>query len=314
MAVVLFVAALALLSLPGLARPLGRRLQPSEWARLSAAALIGGALTLETALVVLAAPTVLRALGVPALAAACSRMMGGLALGGAVVGWAAAVVALAVPALAWRGLARARTTHRLARAEPWVGTHRDAGPYDLVILDSDKVLAASVAGRRDQVLLTTALVASLSAEQLTAVVRHEEAHLAARHQSLLVVAAVVDSAFGLFPAVRTSTAALRLALERWADEEAAGTSLAERQTVRDALLGMAEAMVAAPEIAAFSASLENLVERALALDVDPPPPCRPAQVAVWSPTLGLAMLGLVSFGNWLGQARMMLAMAGLCRA
>lgn len=312
--VLLVVAALAFLSLPGLARQLGRRMRPSEWARLSATVLCGGAAALETALIALAAPTVLRALGVSALAAACRRMMGGLALGGAPVGWVAAAAALAVPVLAGRGLTRARATHRLARAEPWVGTHRDRGSYDLVVLDSDKVLAASVAGTRDQLLLTRALVESLSVEELAAVLRHEEAHLAYRHQRLLVAAAMVDTALGWIPAVRTSTAALRLALERWADEEAAGTSVEGRRNVRDALLGVAAAMVVAPEIAAFSPSLEGLVERAQALEVDPAPPCRPARLAVWSPTLGLAVLTVVSLGNWLGQARMMLAMAGLCRA
>jgi Zn-dependent protease with chaperone function len=314
MAVVLLLAALALLSFPGLARPLGRRLNPSEWARLGTVVLGGGALALEAGLVILAAPTALHSLGVSGMAAACRRMMGGLAPGGAVAGWVATAGAVAGPAMAWRGLARARATHRRMRAEPWLGSHRHCGSCDLVVLQSDKVLAVSVAGPPHQVVLTTALMTSLTPEQLAAVVRHEHAHLVHRHQRLLVALAVVDASIGWFPPVRASTAAVRLALERWADEDAAGASVEGRRAVRDALLGVAAAMAVVPEVAAFSSGIESLVERAKALQADAAPPGRPARVAVWSPTLGLAVLNVLSLGNWLMHVRMMLPMACLCRA
>src|SRR5712691_566056 len=56
---------LGVLALPAWARPAGRRLPPSEWSRLAATALVGGALAVETGLALLAAPTVLRAARVP---------------------------------------------------------------------------------------------------------------------------------------------------------------------------------------------------------------------------------------------------------
>jgi len=53
----------------------GRQLEPAEWARLCLFALVGGAVAAEAAFLLLAAPTALRAAGVPALAAACERML-----------------------------------------------------------------------------------------------------------------------------------------------------------------------------------------------------------------------------------------------
>jgi hypothetical protein len=94
----------------------------------------------------------------------------------------------------------------------------------------------------------------------------------------------------------------------------AGASVEGRRTVRDALLGVAAAMAVVPEVAAFSSGIESLVERAKALQADAAPPGRPARVAVWSPTLGLAVLNVLSLGNWLMHVRMMLPMACLCRA
>ncbi|MGH9116842.1 MAG: hypothetical protein ACRD0A_02865, partial [Acidimicrobiales bacterium] len=78
MLIILLSVGVALLALPGLARPLGRRMAPSEWARLCGMALAGGAVLLELTVVLFALPTVLRAAGAPLLASLCERMLGPL--------------------------------------------------------------------------------------------------------------------------------------------------------------------------------------------------------------------------------------------
>lgn len=63
----------------------------------------------------------------------------------------------------------------------------------------------------------------LGDELVAFVVDHERAHLRGRHRRALLVAALVDGVFGWSTTVVRSTTALRLAVERAADEAAAGT-------------------------------------------------------------------------------------------
>ncbi|MGH9242717.1 MAG: M56 family metallopeptidase, partial [Acidimicrobiales bacterium] len=216
----LAVAGLGLLALPWLARPLGRRLAPSEWSRLCLLAIGAGAAAVEAAAVLLAAPTVLRALGVPALAASCQRMLGPLTPGGPAAGWAAAAVGVTIPVLGAIGVVRARRTCQAARVEPCLGEHRTLDEGELVVLPTPHVLAVSVAGPGGQVVVSEGLVNALSPAQLDLVISHEAAHLANDHHRYLTLATAVEHAFAAFPPARRSTAALRVALERWADEEA----------------------------------------------------------------------------------------------
>src|SRR5712691_10001323 len=106
MSILLGVAALALLVLPALAWRVGRRLAPREWARVTVGCLVVGAVGLELALVLLGAPTVLRAIGVRELTAGCERTVGNLSPGGPEIGWLATAWALVVPLLAGQGARR----------------------------------------------------------------------------------------------------------------------------------------------------------------------------------------------------------------
>lgn len=81
MAIALLVSAIGLLLLPGLIRPLGRRLPSAEWARLCAALLAVGAVALEGALLAVGATTVLHLAGQGDLADLCERMLGTALLG-----------------------------------------------------------------------------------------------------------------------------------------------------------------------------------------------------------------------------------------
>ncbi|WP_142389882.1 M48 family metalloprotease [Mycobacterium sp. shizuoka-1] len=102
---------------------------------------------------------------------------------------------------------------RLFRNSP----HRSG---DVLEVDSQIPDAFAVPGRRAVVVVTSALAAALSDDELGAVLRHERAHLAGRH-SLLIQA--VQVAARLNPLLGPWTAAIRYAAERAADERAAAT-------------------------------------------------------------------------------------------
>lgn len=310
MGVALIVSGAGLLLLPALTRPLGRQLPPHQWARMCAIALGAGAAILELAAALCAAPTLFRAAGIPAIAALCERMLGALAPGGAWGGWMAAAAATTMPVLGAIGLRRARRTQRAVHAEPWLGEHTDWHGYDLVILPTAHPVAVSVPGDPAQIIISDGLLASLEPSAVEFVLRHEAAHLDHGHHRYLLLATVVDHGLAFAPPVRRSTRATRAALERWADEVAAGVAPADRRTLRDALLDVTSAIVA-PAVAAFSAS-DTVVERVDALDRDVARPGWATRAALYAPGLALGGVAVVALGTWASNAQMIVAMAGQC--
>jgi hypothetical protein len=254
--------------------------------------------------------TFLRTLGVASLASACERMLGGLAPGGTVAGWVATSVGIGMVVMAGIGAARVLRSSRSLRAEPWLGQHVPWNGYELVVLPADDPLALAVAGTPDQVVISQSLIAALPKEQLDAVLRHERAHLIHRHQRFLVLASAVDHGLAWLGPVRRSTAALRAALERWADEVAAGDTDYQRAILRDALLRVTGAMTRA-EVAAFS-SPETLIERISALDDGRPSPSGLTLGATYSSSVTLGLAALVGLAPWLGGVHMVVAMSGRC--
>lgn len=321
MIIVLAVSSLSLLGLPCVLRRLARRLPPAEWAQLNVVLLVFGAVTFETALVLLAAPTVLRALGVPALADLCQQMLGDLVPGGPVVGWWAAGSALAIPLIGGHGALRARRTQRGLHVESLIGRHEHLGEHELVVLPSDQVFAFSLTGsrrrqgRRSQVIVSERLVRELPPEELDTVLRHEIAHIEAHHQRYLILITTLEHGLVLLPFLRRSTATLRGALERWADERAAGADPEGRATLRAALLHVTRAMVA-PPVAAFS-SADTVLERMQAMEE--PPAVGSGLVSLWlqralvyAPALLLGAVTVMSLGLWLDEAHLVLATMGFC--
>ena len=269
----------------------------------------------ELAAVLYALPTLATASRIPVVAVLCHRMLGSLAPGGPAAGWAATAVAVTLPALGGLGWAQGRRGARAARIERWLGRHEVYGCDELVVLPTDRVLAVSVPalpGRagRDQIVVSDGLLDTLTAEQFDAVLRHEVAHLRRGHHRYVAVAAVVDHAFAWFPVARASTATLRVAVERSADEEAAATC-GDRGVVREALVAVTASLVAGPGLAAFSAA-ETIGERLHALDGDPPHPRLAPHVLLYCPGTVLGAVALAAVWSWATGAGAVLSMAGTC--
>ncbi len=280
----LLAAGAALLIVPAWTAPLGRRLLPRDWARLTAASLWIGLLTVRLGLLATAAPTLLRAAGVHALAAACHEALGPSTPGGAVSGWAGAIALVVVQTRILRAHRRSRSQLRACRVEPWLGRHHDERGSELVIVPAPQPVAYAVGGPVPQVVVSEGLVQVLTPDELTAVIQHERCHLRYGHHRYMQVGLAVDAAFGDLPVVRRSTTTLRLAVERWADEAAADQTC--RATLRRALEKVVVSMLDA--VPAFTTA-ETICERLDALDADPQ-----AVSVGWRCAAALPALGLVA--------------------
>lgn len=304
---VLVVAGLSLLALPAVIRPFGRRLAPSEWSWLCIGALVVGAAVLQLSFVLYAAPTVLRAVGIPEWAEFCERALGFLLPGRSALGWPAATAAVAFPAFAGRGALRAFRSQRILHVEPWLGEHRRFADHAVVVLPTDRLLAVCSNGPTPQIVVSAGLVAALPTEELDAVLRHEAVHIEQHHQRFLVVVGALSHSLGFLAFVRRSTAVLRLALERWADEAAAGAGQASRTVLRRALLGVTTAMLG-PAVAAFS-DADTVAERLTALNDEPPRPSALRRVATYAPVVVISATILGAVGSWAGEAHHVLTWA-----
>ena len=295
MSAALVVAGTGLLLLPGLRAFPAAELPPSEWARVAATSLRCGLFSLRVGLALGALPTVLLAAGVQELASVCHRIFGPVVPGGSAAGWASAAGWVV---LAWRSIAVRRgvtAAQRAARVETWLGTHRHDGGVDVVTLPTADAVAYAVPGRPPQIVVTDGLVGALSADELAAVLRHERSHVVHGHDRQLTLAAGVDGTLGWLPGVRRSTAALRLALERWADEDAAAAGEASRPVLHQALLKTTARML--EPLPAF-ASACTVVDRLAALERPAPRAAGRARALVVAPVASLSIGATVSLVGW----------------
>ncbi|WP_026412608.1 M56 family metallopeptidase [Actinomadura oligospora] len=96
---------------------------------------------------------------------------------------------------------------------------REARRLSRGVLECDEPVAMAVPGWRDGgVLVSRGLLRRLSGPELAIVFRHEETHLRHAHHRYLLVGALSRA---VLPFLRPLDRRLRLAVERWADEETA---------------------------------------------------------------------------------------------
>jgi hypothetical protein len=311
---VLFVSGFVLVSLPALLRPAGRRLEPEKWAIVCRLTMALGWAAVEAALVGQAAPTILRALDVSALAAVCERVIGTWVPGGTVVDWAAFGVALGMPILAVIGIVRTRATWGTIHVEPQLGRHSSVTGLDaltrldLAVIPARVPVAFSVSHRgRGQIVVSDGLLAHLDETGARLVLRHEAAHLRYHHHRFLLFGAAIEHAFVWLPPIRASVAAMRVALERWADEAAAGADAARRGELRGALVGVAHHMVSEPVAALWGAS--SVVERLEALDRGPVRSRTTQRLVTYAPVAIVGLTAAAALGFWLGELPTMVSIA-----
>jgi Zn-dependent protease with chaperone function len=216
--------------------------------RLGAAAIVAAAWTVLLALV-LAGVTIAMPAG--ALLTDLGRLIGdclvrlraayGTPAGAGIVTVGQALTATTAARIVWaagRVGVRRRTERRRHRLlVRWAG--RRIPELPAVVLDSPGAAAYSLAGRQPTVVVTTGVIALLSAPQLAAVVRHERAHLLARHHRWQTAALLAAAALPVVPLLREAPSRVGRLLEMDADERALEHS--QPRVLASALVAVASA-------------------------------------------------------------------------
>jgi Zn-dependent protease with chaperone function len=196
-----------------------------------------------------------------------------------------------------------RRLHELT-VEPFVGTHVPTPDFDLVLLPSQARLAYSRQAARPQVVITEGLLQLLSEEEFRILLRHEAAHLRYHHERELQALAVLRFALSWLPGINGSVSIARLAMERLADEEAAGAGRPLRTALARALLVTVSG--AAPDAVPAFNHAQGLVERVQAMRTTAAPLKRYQEIGLkFAATF---MRASVSAGGLLG----VLLMTGVC--
>jgi Zn-dependent protease with chaperone function len=172
-----------------------------------------------------------------------------------------AVVSVRVVAVALRRGRAVVQAYRLAARLPAHGG-------ELAVLDDPAPVAYAVPGRPGRIVASTGLVRALDAGERRAVLAHERSHLRHRHH---LHHAAGQLAAATNPLLRRIPAALLLATERWADEDAART--VRRDTVARALTRSARTRPPHTHAGVVLAvAAEQIAARVHALQEPPPRP------------------------------------------
>jgi Zn-dependent protease with chaperone function len=206
---------------------------------------------------------------------------------------------LAIPALLAVLVAGGRTLWRHGRVRR--RAHRALaglpGTEVAVLPDEVPYAYALPGGRRDRVVVTTALLDCLEPVERRALFAHERAHLAARHHRFLLAVQLAARANPFLLPLRT---AVSYAAERWADEEAA-LAVGSRRTVAYAIGKAALVSRGTPVATLAGFAAPGPVPRRVAALLKPAPAARswpPAfttvGLAAWAAAAGTALSAMSS--------------------
>jgi Zn-dependent protease with chaperone function len=247
---------------------LGRRLPPHRAVRLLTAAMLVTALAAGFSLSVAGFVFIAQ---LPALGVLGHWSTTVVASGEPLPDGAATVAAAVVAVLL--GAAGRRAVHACRDLVRAALTCRRLGPAvaGLVVVDDDVPDAYALPGLGGRVVVSTAMLRALPAAERRVLLAHEAAHLSCRHHVYVQVAELAAAAN---PLLRPAASAVRLAVERWADEVAADEvgdrALTARALARAGLV-RAAARRHSPT-AALAAADSTVAHRARALLDEPPPP------------------------------------------
>jgi Zn-dependent protease with chaperone function len=217
----------------------------------------------------------------PALAARGGWSPGALAPGNLAPGWGLLAGTAAAALLAAALVVTVRAARSLARAGR--ACRRLSGPDRLVITPDDRPTAYAVPTRAGAIVVSTGMLALLSAPERRALLAHEEAHLRHRHALYVLLA---DLSAAANPLLRPLAARVRLAAELHADEVAARVT-GDRRTVaralaRASLAASSPASAAAPQ-PGLAMAQTDAATRIRALTAPPRPRRR------WAAAVALAL-------------------------
>ncbi|MDX3456458.1 M56 family metallopeptidase [Streptomyces sp. ME02-8801-2C] len=206
---------------------------------------------------------------------------------------------LAIPALLtvlavcgrtlWRHGRVRRRAHRVLAGLP--------GTEAAVLPDELPYAYALPGGRRDRIVVSTALLDCLQPAERRALFAHERAHLTAGHHKFLLA---VQLAARANPFLRPLSTAAHYTAERWADEDAAGR-VGSRRTVAHAIgkAALVSRGTPAPTPAGFAAA--GPVPRRVAALLGPAPAARSRPsvftavgLAAWGAAAGTAVSAMSS--------------------
>jgi Zn-dependent protease with chaperone function len=210
------------------------------------------------------------------------RPFAGLGAGRVVALLAAAALALRLLGVLVLSTARTLRERRRHRAlvdlvgTPWP----DLGGAR--VLDHPDAVAYCLPGLRSRVVLSAGVLTLLDADELAAVLAHERAHLAERHDLVVLPFVAWGAALPFVRGVRRAQAAVAGLVEMVADDRARAVADPAALAAAIARLGYA----GAPR-GALSATGSAVLTRVARL-LDPPPP-----VPVWLPAAALAAAALL---------------------
>jgi len=225
------------------------RLGVLAWQALSASIVLAVVL----AGIVLVVPDSRLGLDLADLIAACAMTVrafyatpGGVLLGVAGAGAALAVAARLGYCTAAELVVASRRRREQLEVLALVGRRDEA--LGAVVVEHNTAAAYCLPGRRRRIVLTTAALQALDADQLQAVLAHEQAHLRGRHHLVTSGARALARGFPWVPAFRYAAAEVDRLVEMLADD--AATRRCDRWTVATALVALAEAQAPRAALAA----------------------------------------------------------------
>ncbi|MFZ4237900.1 M56 family metallopeptidase [Streptomyces murinus] len=261
---------LALSLLLAAAGPLtGRYVAPAAAARVLVAAAVLTAGATAWTLVLLGAtllgdvPAVVRGAGQGGAAADPVPVVIGLA----------ACLALVVVGVRLHRAVRAERRTRRALRRLCAGQPADT---ELIVAASAVPRACAVPGRPGRILVTSAMLGALGPAERRALLAHERAHLAHRHDVLVTAATLAAAADPLLCPVRSTVVYL---VERWADERAAA-AVGDRRTTAHALARAALTAQRGGAVCALHFADRAVTRRIAALQSAPQPSLGSAALAV----------------------------------
>ena len=194
----------------------------------------------------------------------------------AVVGLPSVVVVAAMTGALVRAAGRARRS----RAQ-----QRSTG--ELLVVDDGRPDAYAVPGRPGHIVVTAGMLRLLEPVEREVLLAHERSHLRHGHHRYLAVAALATA---IAPVLGFITRRLRLAVERWADEDAAA-AVGDRELVARTIIRAALAtrdLDERPSLARGRVGVPARVEALL--NPAPAPPFGPPSLAVGAGVAGLAIV------------------------